>query len=97
MKRQDLLNRFTFHPVSSADTASIYETIRREALGLAELLDRFCPDSRELSLAVTTLEEVVFWANAAVARHNSDGTRVLVNDPKGTVADPNQPTLDETE
>ncbi len=36
---------------------------------MARSLDRWCPDSRELSLAITHLEEVVFWANAAIARH----------------------------
>lgn len=27
-----------------------------------------CPDSRELSLALTKLEEAVFWANASIAK-----------------------------
>ena len=28
-----------------------------------------CPDSRELSVALTKLEEAVMWANAAIARN----------------------------
>ena len=28
-----------------------------------------CPDSRELSLALTNLEQAVFWANASIARN----------------------------
>lgn len=84
--RQDLLNRFTFHPVDSEDTARTYELIRHNARELALGLTEICPSSRELSLAVTHLEQVVFWANAAVARHNSDGSRRLMHDP-------NQPPL----
>jgi len=38
------------------------------ALFLAEKIDQVAPDCREKSLAVTHLEEAVFWANAAVAR-----------------------------
>ena len=37
---------------------------------MAERLETLCPDSRELALAITKLEEVVFWANAAIARHS---------------------------
>jgi len=29
------------------------------------------PDSRERSLALTKIEEAVFWANAAIAREES--------------------------
>lgn len=31
-----------------------------------------CPDSRELSTALTKLEEAVFWANAAIARNEKN-------------------------
>lgn len=70
MDRADLLNRFTFHPVSSPDQGLLYDSIRAQARDLALWLDEKVPDSRELSLAMTHLEEVVFWANAAVARNN---------------------------
>ena len=68
MEAQDLENRFTFHPARD-DQAPIYEGIRARARELATELDGVCPDSRELSLAITHLEEVVFWANASIARH----------------------------
>ena len=35
----------------------------------AELLERLCPGSRELSLSKTKLEESVMWANASIARN----------------------------
>ena len=42
------------------------------------MLDEYCPESREKSLAVTKLEEVVFWSNAAIAREEKpDGEDVL--------------------
>lgn len=40
-----------------------------EAKELAYLLDAQVPNSREKSLAMTNLEQAVFWANAGVARN----------------------------
>lgn len=63
-------NNFTYHrPVE--DQPGRYEYIRDNAGSLAEALNRLCPPSRELSLAMTKLEEVVFWANAAIARNEA--------------------------
>lgn len=67
MDTADLVNRFTYHP-PIGDQAAKYERIRAKALILADSLNHECPDSRELSLAITHLEEVVFWANASIAR-----------------------------
>lgn len=56
------------HHTPHGDQAIRYEANRTDihALGL-ELLYR-CPRGRELSVALTKLEEVLFWANAAIAR-----------------------------
>jgi hypothetical protein len=67
----DLNVRFTYHPPFGTQTAR-YEIIRNEAWILAKDLIDWCPDSRELSLALTKLEEMVFWANAAIARHEEE-------------------------
>lgn len=64
----DINNRFTYH-APKGDQAQTYETIRSEAKGLALLLLEKCPPSRELSLALTNLEQAVFWANASIARN----------------------------
>jgi len=64
----DLANRFTYHP-PKGDQADRYVAIRERAHDLAEFIDESCPDSREKSLAVTSLEEAVMWANAAIARN----------------------------
>ena len=60
--------RFTYHAPKEGQPAK-YEKIRDEAYKLALLIDYNCPESREKSLAITKLEEVVMWANAAIARH----------------------------
>lgn len=46
-----------------------YTRIRAAAGDLAMLLACNCPASRELSLALTHLEDSVMWANAAIARN----------------------------
>ncbi len=46
-----------------------FELIRGHAQEYALSLLDICPESRELSVALTKLEEVVFWANAAIARN----------------------------
>jgi len=67
---QDLINRFTFHPVQTGQPTK-YTTIRSEAFEFAEKIARLAPAGRERSLAITKLEEVVFWSNAAIAREAS--------------------------
>lgn len=67
---EDLENRFKHHPPKNAEVASAHEDVRSCCLVLARLIDDAAPDSREKSLAVTKLEEVMFWANAAIARNN---------------------------
>ena len=46
-----------------------YGAIRSNAKILASLVMDLCPESREASLALTKIEEAVFWANAAIARN----------------------------
>ncbi len=66
MHFKDLENRFTYHPPNS-DQRSRYEQIRERALQFATLLNELTPDSREKSLSITSLEQAVFWVNAAIA------------------------------
>ena len=64
----DLDKRFAYHkPVH--DQPERYTHIRQAAGGLAHWLMSNCPASRELSLALTHLEETVMWANASIARN----------------------------
>lgn len=68
MEATDILNRFTYHAPKDGQ-AQTYEGIRFRVREVAEHINDVAPDSREKSLAITALEEAVFWANAAVARH----------------------------
>jgi hypothetical protein len=68
MDHADIDNRFTFHAPKPGQP-EVYQNIRNAAHNLALFINDVAPDSREKSLAITHLEEVVFWTNAAVARH----------------------------
>jgi hypothetical protein len=70
MEVSDITKRFTYYPPTQ-DQPLTYEDIRDRGLNLALYLNAHCPDSRELSLAITKIEEAVMWANAAVARHTN--------------------------
>lgn len=61
-------NNFKYHAPKPGQP-DIYEQIRNKAKELAYLIDEVAPKSREQSLALTNLEQAVFWANAAVARN----------------------------
>lgn len=69
---EQLDKAFTYHP-PVGNQVELYSIIRGQARGYADTIAKLCPPSRETSLALTKLEEVVMWANAAIAR-NSDGT-----------------------
>jgi hypothetical protein len=64
----ELANRFIYHPPKDGQ-ADRYIAIREEAHRLAAKLNKWVPDSREKSLAMTHLEDAVMWANAAIARN----------------------------
>jgi hypothetical protein len=67
MDKADLDNRFTYHS-PTPEQVNLYFNVRATAKRLAEDIDLWAPDGREKSLAITKLEEVVFWTNAAIAR-----------------------------
>ena len=63
-----LNNTFVYHPPKD-DQQDRYVEIRDTARGLALTLVKNVPESRELSLALTKLEEAVMHANAGIARN----------------------------
>ena len=63
----EIHRRFTYHPPKDGQPAR-YEEIRNRAQSFALRLCELCPESRELSRALTALEDVCFNANAAIAR-----------------------------
>lgn len=65
---KDLQNRFVHHAPKEGQTDRYAEI--REILRLnAEYITERTPKCREQSLALTKLEEAMFWANAAIARN----------------------------
>ena len=61
-------NDFTYH-APKGDQKHRYEDLRATGKFLAGKMIDHCPNSRELSLALTKLEEAVMWANASIARN----------------------------
>ena len=68
--RADLAARFTYH-APFGDQPIRYEMIRDRARNLAEFIAEKCRASRELAQALTSLEQAVMWANAAIARNET--------------------------
>lgn len=67
-KKQEVERNFTYHPPKPGQQER-YVQIREKAKELAFLLLDVTPASREQSLALTHLEDVVYCANAAIARN----------------------------
>ena len=64
----DYNNIFTYHP-PFGDQADRYTRLRGYGKNLAIQITVNTPKSREQSLALTNLEQALFWANAAIARN----------------------------
>lgn len=71
MDDADIINRFSFHPANQR-TAAAHDAVRSMCLDMAEALNKSLPEGREKSLAITHLEEVMLWSNAAIAREQRD-------------------------
>lgn len=67
IEARDIEIRFTYHAPKPGQP-ELYEDLRGRARDLAHYANECVPDGREKSLALTKLEEFVFWANAAIAR-----------------------------
>lgn len=69
INKQALINRFEYHRPTD-EKVILHEAVRASICGLALEFDHSLPVGREQSLAITKLEEAMFWANAAIARSN---------------------------
>lgn len=67
MTNEDLENRFNYHPAGVVKGYQ-HTAVRAACFELAEDLNNWLPEGREKALAITKLEEAMFWANAAIAR-----------------------------
>lgn len=68
MQQQRIDNDFSYHPPKD-DQAARYVFIRQAARDLAIVICENTPTSREQSVALTLLDQVVMEANAAIARN----------------------------
>lgn len=64
----DIEHRFAFHAATTQEKRDDHTSVRQACRRLADHLNNELPDGREKSLAITNLEQVMFWANAALAR-----------------------------
>lgn len=71
MDYADLERRFQYHAPTEEAKERTFPQLRQHALELAFHILEVCPDSREASLAVTKLEEAVYWAIASIAREGN--------------------------
>lgn len=76
MNQEKLNWDFRYH-APDPERAKKHSEIRFACLALAFQINQAIPDSREKSLAITKLEEVMFWANAAIARQDRPESAAL--------------------
>jgi hypothetical protein len=67
----EIKKRFTYHP-PFGDQPQRYTELRDFAYTMACFIAAKTPECREQALALTRLEEVVFYANAAIARREEN-------------------------
>lgn len=67
---KDIEHRFAFHAATTDEKRDAHTSVRQNCRSLADFLNENLPDGREKALAITHLEEVMFWGNAALARQN---------------------------
>lgn len=61
-------DRFKYHKPTE-EKAAMHEAVRSDIASISRYFEIQLPDSRERSIAITKLEEAMFWANAAIARN----------------------------
>lgn len=67
MTEAELVNRFNYHKPDEKKVQG-HDAVRASLLWVANMLNETVPEGREKSLAMTKLEEAMFWANAGIAR-----------------------------
>lgn len=67
MAPDDIAHRFAFH-ATTEEKRDEHTSVRQACRRLADELNERLPEGREKSLAITNPEQVMFRANAAIAR-----------------------------
>ncbi|MCX5266074.1 hypothetical protein [Streptomyces sp. NBC_00199] len=68
MNPADIAHRFAFHAATTDEKRDAHASVRQQCRQLADHINATCPNGREKSLAITAIEEAMFWGNAALAR-----------------------------
>lgn len=66
-------DRFAFHPATTEEKRDAHTSVRQHCAELAHYIVDNVPAGREQALALTNLEQVMHWANAAIAFANDEG------------------------
>ena len=66
---EQLEHNLTNHAPQDEDIIDRFEELREQAKSFGRAIIRFCPESRERSLALTNLEQTTMWAVASIARN----------------------------
>ena len=61
--------RFKHHPPKSDATIDKHQAAREAANDLFDVIEAIATPSREKALAITKVEEAMFWLNADIARN----------------------------
>jgi hypothetical protein len=62
-------DRFRHHPPRGEETIAKHQAARTGADDFFNLIEQLAPNGREKALAITKVEEAMFWLNAAIARN----------------------------
>lgn len=68
MDAMDVAARFAFHEADTEEKRDLHRHVRLTMATAAGIIRETVPEGREQALALTKLEEAMFWANAGVAR-----------------------------
>lgn len=64
----DIEHRFAFHAATTDEKRDAHGSVRQACRRLADQINEQVPAGREQALALTAIEEAMFWANAGIAR-----------------------------
>ncbi|MGC5398070.1 DUF7681 family protein [Streptomyces sp. DT20] len=65
---EDIEHRFAFHAATTQEKRDDHTSVRQACRRLADQINEQVPAGREQALALTAVEQAMFWANAAIAR-----------------------------
>lgn len=74
MSDERIKHNFSSH-TPTPEKADTHEMLRENGYKLCMLIQELCPEGREKSLAITKIEEAIFWANAGLARDMQDAPK----------------------